>query len=337
MHRTVTLGITLSAVVGITSTSFAGGSTFWGIKSQAGAGFASSAPANLFSFSLIGPLSFVDKGPITLSGSAIDVDGLAQLSSSALVGFHRVAIGSRLITIDPATAVATVVGPLLTGREIRGAVARPDGTVLALDATSSELLHIDSATGTLLGPARALRIGCSPFALSNGCDLAIRPDGLLLVVSLDEFLALDEATGALQPLHTDAVPMPDGAGAFLGGLAFEPGHMTVAAYEQNFDDDLVSYDTAGAFARSIVALDIIPGFNAGRGDLACFVNAAPLPLPGAAIADLNGDGSVDGADLGELLSAWGACPTPPAVCCADLNGDGIVDGGDLGILLSAWG
>ena len=52
---------------------------------------------------------------------------------------------------------------------------------------------------------------------------------------------------------------------------------------------------------------------------------------GASFGDLNGDGHVDGADLGLLLAGWGA----PGI--ADLNGDGNVDGADLGLLLAAWG
>jgi len=48
--------------------------------------------------------------------------------------------------------------------------------------------------------------------------------------------------------------------------------------------------------------------------------------------DLNGDGVVDGADLGALLAQWGPCDG----CNADLNGDGVVDGADLGILLANW-
>lgn len=48
--------------------------------------------------------------------------------------------------------------------------------------------------------------------------------------------------------------------------------------------------------------------------------------------DQNGDGSVNGADLGILLSAWGT--NDP---CADLDGGGVVDGADLGSLLAAWG
>jgi len=57
---------------------------------------------------------------------------------------------------------------------------------------------------------------------------------------------------------------------------------------------------------------------------------------GGTSPDLNGDGVVDGADLGILLAAWGDCPAE-GDCPADLNGDGVVDGEDLGALLSAWG
>ncbi|MFM8697580.1 MAG: plastocyanin/azurin family copper-binding protein [Phycisphaerales bacterium] len=52
----------------------------------------------------------------------------------------------------------------------------------------------------------------------------------------------------------------------------------------------------------------------------------PPPSP-----DLNGDGVVNGNDLGQLLAAWGATGGP-----ADLNQDGAVNGDDLGILLGAW-
>ena len=52
----------------------------------------------------------------------------------------------------------------------------------------------------------------------------------------------------------------------------------------------------------------------------------PVDCPG----DLNGDGAVNGGDLGLLLAAWGGAG-------GDLNGDGVTDGGDLGLLLSYWG
>jgi hypothetical protein len=52
---------------------------------------------------------------------------------------------------------------------------------------------------------------------------------------------------------------------------------------------------------------------------------------GCAAADLNCDGTVNGADLGALLGQWGTAGP------ADLNRDGTVNGFDLGLLLGAWG
>lgn len=54
----------------------------------------------------------------------------------------------------------------------------------------------------------------------------------------------------------------------------------------------------------------------------------------ACVSDINRDGQVGGADLGELLSSWG--PSSPAMR-ADLDGSGVVDGADLGRLMTDWG
>lgn len=56
--------------------------------------------------------------------------------------------------------------------------------------------------------------------------------------------------------------------------------------------------------------------------------------PTSVIGDLDGDGSVNAADLSILLGAWGPCA---GNCPADLNGDGQVGAADLGALLGAWG
>ena len=66
-----------------------------------------------------------------------------------------------------------------------------------------------------------------------------------------------------------------------------------------------------------------------------FQEAWVVVLPGSEVpcpADLNGDGLVNGADLGIMLAAWGTADE-----VADLNGSGSVDGADLGLLLAAWG
>jgi endoglucanase Acf2 len=52
------------------------------------------------------------------------------------------------------------------------------------------------------------------------------------------------------------------------------------------------------------------------------------------VADLDGDGFVDGSDLTLLIGSWGSCDTG---CAADFDGDGVVGGTDLTRLLSEWG
>jgi len=64
-------------------------------------------------------------------------------------------------------------------------------------------------------------------------------------------------------------------------------------------------------------------FNLTSAAFTC-TDAAPCP------ADLNQDGSVDAADLGALLGAWGAAG-------ADLDGNGTTNAADLSMLLGGWG
>jgi hypothetical protein len=58
-----------------------------------------------------------------------------------------------------------------------------------------------------------------------------------------------------------------------------------------------------------------------------------VPSSACGTGDLNCDGVVSGADIGLLLSAWGACGNP---CPADIDQNGVVNGADLGFLLSNW-
>jgi hypothetical protein len=51
-------------------------------------------------------------------------------------------------------------------------------------------------------------------------------------------------------------------------------------------------------------------------------------------ADLSGNGQVDAADLGILLSVWGTSPSDGQ---GDLTHDGFVSAADLSALLTKWG
>ncbi len=93
-------------------------------------------------------------------------------------------------------------------------------------------------------------------------------------------------------------------------------------------------DLVPFLAQTCVDIDVIgtdPRTGAGRIDAGAAVRAARLA---AGLGDLDGDGSVDGIDLGVVLGSWGACGF---ACAADLNDDGAVNGIDLGILIGNWG
>jgi len=54
-------------------------------------------------------------------------------------------------------------------------------------------------------------------------------------------------------------------------------------------------------------------------------------------ADLNGDGEVNGEDIGLFLAYGGNSCDPFEPCPGDVDNDGQITGGDLGLILGAWG
>jgi hypothetical protein len=105
------------------------------------------------------------------------------------------------------------------------------------------------------------------------------------------------------------------------------GSSTVNGYEfvsGRLERTLRSY---GADAPGATAIAIAPASDTDRNG-----NLVPDACE-PSIADLSGDGIVDGADLGLLLGAWGECPG----CAADFDGSDSVNGLDLGFLLGVWG
>jgi hypothetical protein len=73
--------------------------------------------------------------------------------------------------------------------------------------------------------------------------------------------------------------------------------------------------------------------NTGPGGGHFVPTDGPVTFTGSVCpADINGDRSVDGADLAMLLSAWAG-----AGGASDLDRDGAVNGADLALLLNAWG
>ncbi|MCB9838097.1 MAG: endonuclease [Phycisphaeraceae bacterium] len=112
------------------------------------------------------------------------------------------------------------------------------------------------------------------------------------------------------------------------------GTVVSALSGASFDTTIDTNAPLGPYSASFtinIADEAIPGAASGM-PLTLNVSAN-LVLAGCS-ADINGDGVVDTADLGQMLSAFGA--SGPGLL-ADLNGDQIVDTADLGILLGEFG
>ena len=90
--------------------------------------------------------------------------------------------------------------------------------------------------------------------------------------------------------------------------------------------DLPTIIPAGQVAHLLISGTFANGSSTTVGSSSLVMNGVPVPI----IGDINGDGVVNGFDLGLLLSGWGQ-PGP-----TDLNNDGITNGFDLGVLLTNW-
>jgi formylglycine-generating enzyme required for sulfatase activity len=66
---------------------------------------------------------------------------------------------------------------------------------------------------------------------------------------------------------------------------------------------------------------------------AAFLVAPAARAQDGCIADVDGDGIVNGNDLASVLGGWGSC----SGCAGDVNGNGLINGEDLAVVLTRWG
>lgn len=143
----------------------------------------------------------------------------------------------------------------------------------------------------------------------------------------------------LQPAGATSSSALGCAGGFQVGAVTTASstHATIWVGSPESAVDLHAFLPAGYLSSRAEAIDVAPdgaitvvgaAWNSApaREEAVMWTSGRAMP------ADLNGDGQVNGADLGILLGAWGS-----ADAGADLNHDGIVDGADLGLLLAGWG
>ncbi len=120
-------------------------------------------------------------------------------------------------------------------------------------------------------------------------------------------------------------------GSVLGNILLNLG-LTNAAEQGVFD---VEWGTGFAPHTLSHNEPYVMGFVVGNPNIAMPEWFCEPTVVDGCVGDLNGDGTVDAADLGIVLGAWG--PSQPTGPDTDFNDDGVIDGADLSIVLGAWG
>ncbi|HMN96765.1 MAG TPA: dockerin type I domain-containing protein [Phycisphaerales bacterium] len=311
-----------------------------------------------------GPASLVHIDPLG--------DGGLQITPLAATDATRLVLGRRaaLFTMDPAARVVETFSA--TGKRL--ATASLDGVPAAIafaDATDRVVVLTlgDDGGASIVELAEELERGAPAIVHPLPAGAITSPRAAIAIDPLDPttvwIASRDE--GALTAFALD----PTGASAPVA-VAMIAGLTAPASID--FDDAGVLHvadeGVARLFARGLdggwselfghalegvaigpvlriarsrtnfdPALHATPSWQDAPADLF----GDPAIIGGGLIVpdcqgDLNGDGTVDGADLGLFIAAWGTQSLGSAGAgIADLDGDGTVGGSDLGILLSRWG
>lgn len=206
--------------------------------------------------------------------------------------------------------------------------------------TRDPMMHNGAAAGGTFSDRVRTAIGLhGPYgeAADSAAAFAALPEGdkAALVAFLNSLGRVEfDATG---DGHVTVLDFVDFRAAFVaGGFVGADSPAAVHDIDQDHDVDLAD------FALFVQAYEGTNGDcnRNGTPDLRDLLNGTSVDadldgIPDECVpcpADIDGNGIVTGADLGQLLGMWGQSGV-----AGDINGDGEVNGADLGLLLGAWG
>ena len=234
---------------------------------------------------------------------------LATVTARLTGNYRRLATGLRIASAaDDAAGLAISERLRAQVRSLEQAKRNASDGISMMQTAEGALNEVSS----ILIRLRELAIQSSNGSVSNQDKETLDQEFQNLVEEVDRIGRSTEFSGTR---------LLDGSAA---GLNFQIGVGTTAGVDQL----TVGLPVMMSTTLSLASLDIGSG-----GTTTTAIPGSALTRGGGFVpGDLDGDGVVNGGDLGALLSAWGAC----AGCAADLNGDGIVDGADLGLMLTAW-
>jgi hypothetical protein len=248
--------------------------------------------------------------------------------------------GDSDLGVDALDYVVTGSG-VLSGTLSGTAVLTPSYTTVNVPVVTSTVglrtgtATVTSANEAVQNPSIPLSVSIQVLRVSNPSFSAASDSNTLTVpISASVGGAAVEATFQVSnfgfssdqaTMDIDAVQIPAGPFSLVSGTAAGIG-ATPGTVRVKFNPAGLAAGTYTANATVQTSDENVPGATTAQ-----VVATLSATIGGGNPADLNGDGVVNGADLGSLLSQWGQPGT------GDLNGDGIVGGADIGIMLANWG
>jgi len=275
---------------------------------------------------------------------------------------------TSLYTVDPATGVATLIGPLdppVPG--LLGGLEWANGVLYGLAGTPGNALWwVDPATAecTLVGPLNAGGVFEGGLAWDGqdmwGVNVGVfnQPKGL---VKIDLETGAGTFVGTIGDIDFNGLAMHNGQ---LYGINSRVGSVpNNALWLIDRTNPSASYQIGSGFGFTLGVKGGLAGeygyadgpyppgdgpyqffrvdFDTGSAEVLAtttvrFRSLAPIPVE-TCVGDVDGDGDTDHSDLGILLADWGCVGSEPEDCSGDLDGDFDTDHSDLGILLADWG
>ncbi|MCE9619310.1 MAG: hypothetical protein K8R92_05330 [Planctomycetes bacterium] len=205
--------------------------------------------------------------------------------------------------------------------------------------TVTGTVNVTSSNEAVESPAIALPVSSQVVRSSNPTlDLSTDVDSVTLImdVETDTGSAAVDASVKNYLYDTNQAKLDIDSVSFAGDLASRLSMSSglgagltsgVRTLHFLFDTAGVTPGTYAAVATVVTSDENILG-AASRNITVNF----DIAVGSGVFGDINGDGYVDGGDLGLMLLDFGPCPG----CATDLDGDGVVDSGDVGLLLLSF-